>query len=349
MIKLYDVSALLYMGNSVERPGDDFISENLNGLPVRGLRYALEQIIAGRTENDYTICVMDNKTNKGEFFEGYKSNRTFNNEVFFQRELLRYLIPNLGLPMLSQKQFEADYLFYCFIIDKFLTKSIPSDGISLYCDDLDLVGCLIDKHIIRYGLKANTPMISVDNYPFILHRQGYDIPYNAVLPFILFNGKKSNNLSPIKTEKGRDCFTSFMRFAKEKYAGKDNLYSLQNLMNAWLVSCQEQGLYSDNFYNEINSRMPVVYPRLNWDKSSALVTKKLDKKVALNFLTLLQEPKLIRILGMTPIPEETVDKHLLDKWVSIYRSGTTFVDNYVTADSTFFFEESDSSGNIGGF
>lgn len=349
MIKLYDISAMLYIGNSVDRPGDDFISEKLNGLPVKGLRYTLEHLISdSQVTSDEIIAVMDSPTNKKEHYNDYKSNRTFNNEVFVQRELLRYLIPNLGINMLSQKEFEADDLFYCFVLDMFTKKKIPFDGINLYCDDLDLAGCIVYKSIYRMGLTSKTPMLTCDNYSYILHRHGMSIPYNAVLPFIMFYGKPSNNLKVFKSADHKECFNAFMQFANENFKGKENLFSLELVMRKFLEYCQASGLYNEAFFNEVEERIPVVYPRLGWNKDVALIKQKLDKRIATDFLTLLDEKRLLSMLHLKPVSEDSVSKTLLDKWVSIYRSGTTSVDNYVTADSTFFFE-GDTHGNVGGF
>lgn len=349
MIKLYDVSAMIYIGNSVTRPRDDYLSENLNGLPVKGLRYVLEHLISdSQATSDEVIAVMDNPTNKKEFYDGYKSNREFNNEVFVQRELLRYLIPNLGINMLSQKEFEADDLFYCYIMDMYTKHKIPTDGINLYCDDLDLVGCVVHPAIYRMGLSSKTPMITVDNYSFMLHRNGMNIPYNAVLPFIMFHGKPSNNLKVFKSADPKECFNAFMKFANNNFKGKECLFSLELIMRKFLDYCKFNGMYDEAFYNEVESRIPVVYPRLNWNKEIAFIKQKLDKKIATDFLTLLDEKRLLSMLHLDTVSVDSVSKTLLDRWVSIYRSGTTSVDNYVTADTTFFFED-DTHGNVGGF
>ena len=94
---------------------------------------------------------------------------------------------------------------------------------------------------------------------------------------------------------------------------------------------------------------PVVFPRLNWEPEKAIIKGKLDKNIAVDFLTLLQEKPILRILGLIPKVPEQVNTTLLDKWISLYRSGVMLVDNCQTADTSFFFEEEDNSGNIGGF
>ena len=116
-----------------------------------------------------------------------------------------------------------------------------------------------------------------------------------------------------------------------------------------IAYAKENNLFSDAFYTEVEDRIPVVFPRLNWDPDAAIVRGKLNKDIAIDFLTLLDEKPILRMLGLTPKLPEQVNPNLLDKWISMYRSGVTMVDNYLTADTSFFFEGDATSGNIGGF
>lgn len=347
MIHLYDVSALLYVGNSVERPGDDFISEDLHGLPVRGLRYALEKLMVyANSPQHEVIAVMDSPTNKRELYADYKGQRKFNKEIFVQRELLRYLLPHLGITMLSQPQFEADDLFYCYILDLYLDGKIPTSGINLHCDDRDLVGCILTPAIGRVGLTSKTPAMFSNNYTALLSKDEY-VHYNSILPFTLFFGKASNNLTRIKSTDPKLAYYDFLQYANGKF--KPELLSLEQVFRKWLSEVKNSGKYSTGFFEEVETRIPVVFPRLNWDANTAVVKGKLDKNIAVDFLTLLQEKPIIRMLNLTPKVTEQVSTTLLDKWISIYRSGVMMVDNYQTADTSFFFEEEGTGGNIGGF
>lgn len=347
MIHLYDVSALLYIGNSVERPGDDFISEELHGLPVRGIRYALEKMsIYFNTPQHQIVAVMDSPTNKRELFEEYKSQRKFNREIFVQREFLRFLLPHLGVTMLSQQQFEADDLFYCYILDLFGSNSIPASGINLHCDDRDLVGCIMTPNIGRIGLTSKTPAMFSNNYSAILSKDEY-VHYNSILPYTMFFGKASNNLHRFKSVNPKLAYLDYLNYVGDKYPAEYLSFSF--VFEAWLEDTKQRGEYPDSFYEEVQTRMPVVFPRLDWDKDKAIVNGKLNKEIATDFLTLLQEKSILRMLGLTPKLAEQVNTSLLDKWISLYRSGAMMVDNYQTADTTFFFEEDETGGNIGGF
>lgn len=355
MIHLYDTSAMLYIGDSVTRPADDFVSEKLKGLPVRGIRYTLEKLI---TEQHNTFsevyAVMDSRTNKNEYYPDYKSQRTPNRDVFVQRELLKYLLPRLGIPMIIQDNMEADDLFYCFIIDKYVKHikepykgHIPNDGIWLHCDDRDLLGCLLDVNIQRVGLKSSTPTVTTANYEAVLSKNGYYVTYNSVLPHELFYGKTSNNLKKISSCDPTAVYFDYLSFCDNQNIDKSR-WSLENLMNMFLKYAQGKGMYSDDFYKEIKKRMPVVYPRLSWN-NNAIIRGKLDKKFATNFLSLFQERHLCQLLGVPYKSPEEVPSNILDYWISMYRSGVVDVDNFITPDSTFFFSDTSSSGNIGGF
>lgn len=354
MIHLYDVSAMLYIGNSVDRPGDDFISEYLKGLPVRGLRYTLEKLItANQLASDDVYAIMDSHTNKNELYPEYKSQRTFDKEIFVQREMIRWLLPRLGITMISQDNFEADDLFYCFIVSKFIQSlkepgAIPSDGIQIHCDDRDLLGCIMHPAISRIGLTSKTPAVFSNNYSDILAKSGYFVAYNSVLPHELFFGKASNNLKSIKCAEPKKAYLDFLKFGMDKY--KPEMLSMEFVLNNWISFSREQGVYTEEFYTELEERKPVVYPRLNWEKDKAIIKGKLDKHIATDYLSLLREKSLLRMLGLQAKNPEQVNTNLIDKWVSIYRSGVVHVDNFITADSTFFFsDESSGSGNIGGF
>lgn len=349
MIHLYDTSALLYVGNSVERPGDDYISENLHGLPVRGLRYALEKLTTHIGQGVHeVIAVMDSPTNKRELYPEYKGQRTFDKEIFVQRELLRYLLPHLGITMLSQQQFEADDLFYCFIIDKYIKNDIPSTGIVCHCDDRDLVGCIMTPAISRVGLTSKTPALFTNNYSAILTKDNKYVHYNSILPFTLFYGKASNNLTRVKTVDPELAYYDYLNFVTTK-GFKPELLSTEAAFNGWLQDAKAAGRYSNEVFSEIEGRMPVVFPRLNWDKNTALVKGKLDKNIATDFLSLLEERQILYSLGLKAKLPEQVNTSLLDKWISLYRSGVLMVDNYQSADTSFFFDEGDTGGNVGGF
>lgn len=347
MIHLYDVSALLYIGNNAERPGDDFISEDLHGLPVRGLRYALEKLmIYARSPQHEVIAVMDNQTNKRELYPEYKGQRNFNKEIFVQRELIRYLLPHLGITMLSQPQFEADDLFYCYVLTKYLDNDIPASGIQLHCDDRDLLGCILTPAIGKVGLTSKSPAIFSNNYSAVLSKDEY-VHYNSILPYTVFYGKASNNLTRIKSINPKILYYDYLQFAAKKF--KPELLSLEDVFTMWLDDVKSRQCYEPKVFEEIETRMPVVFPRLNWDPNVAIVKGKLDKSIAVDFLTLLQEKPILRMLGLTPKIADQVSTTLLDKWISLYRSGVMLVDSYQTADTSFFFEEESTGGNIGGF
>ena len=347
MLHLYDVSALLYIGNSVERPGDDYISEDLHGLPVRGLRYTLEKLMThAKSSSHEVIAVMDNPTNKRELYPEYKSQRSFNKEIFVQRELIRYLLPYLGITMLSQPQFEADDLFYCYILNMYLDNKIPSSGVELHCDDRDLLGCIMTPAIGRVGLTSKTPAVFTNNYSAVLSKDEY-VHYNSILPYTLFFGKASNNLGRIKSFNAKTLYFDFLQFASKRF--KPELLSTEDVFRLWVDNAKTEQRYEPKVFEEIESRIPVVFPRLNWEPEKAIIKGKLDKNIAVDFLTLLQEKPILRMLGLTPKVSEQVNTTLLDKWISLYRSGVMMVDNCQTADTSFFFDEEDNSGNIGGF
>lgn len=356
MIHLYDTSAMLYIGDSVTRPADDYISEKLKGLPVRGLRYTIEKLITANADNLNTvIAVMDSRTNKNELYPDYKSQRKLNREVFVQRELLKYLLPKLGITMLIQDNFEADDLFYCYIISRYIehikkpySNILPSDGVEIHCDDRDLLGCVMHSRIFRVGLTSKTPTVFVGNYESILQKSGYLIQYNSVLPHEMFYGKQSNNLHKMKTIDANKGYLSFIKFCTENKINNE-LWSTELIFNKFLVYAKSNNIFEESTFKELEERKPVVFPRLSWDKNKAIVQGKLDKSIATDFLSILQERNLLSMLGLNYKSEEQVNPYLLDKWISLYRSGVIDADSYMTSDSTFYFTDTSLGSNIGGF
>lgn len=349
MIHLYDVSGLLYIGHNVNRPGDDFVSENLKGLPVKGLRYAIEKLVTNTGSSNSVFAIMDSHTNKSELFPDYKAQRSFNQEIFVQRELLKYLLPMMGIPMICQDNFEADDLFYCYMTDLYVNKKIPSSGVVIHSDDRDILGCVLDTRVSRVGLTSKTPTVYPSNYSNVLSNKGF-VAYNSILPYTLFYGKPSNNLGVMKSASPDKLYADFLEYTR---GFSPETLSFEIIFKKWLNDVKSSHRFSDSVIEEIENRMPVVFPRLTWDKSKAINYGEYNEKVVVDILSLLDEGLALKHINpdLRARPIDKIDKSILDKWISIYRSGVTSVDNYVPTDSTFFFSEREDSSfsNIGGF
>jgi hypothetical protein len=248
--------------------------------------------------------------------------------------------------MISQDQFEADDLFYSFIIDLYLNKKIPVSGIAIHADDRDILGCIMSSSIHRIGLTSKTPSVFVENYIDVLSKYGY-VQYNTILPYTLFYGKPSNNLSRMSSCSPADLYKSFINYTKGKF--KTELLSTEAAFRRWFEYAKKEESLGEAVINEIEERIPVVFPRLNWNKNKAIVKGKFNTKVATDMLTLLREDLILKHLNLKSKTVDQVDRTLLDRWISLYRSGAVSVDNFVTADTSFFFEGEMFNGNVGGF
>ena len=254
--------------------------------------------------------------------------------------------------MIMQDNFEADDLFYAYCITKYLRNAkgervIPFDGIALHFDDRDILGCLMLPSMSRIGLTAKTPVTHSGNYTAVLTKScKYPVVYNSILPYNMFFGKQSNNLSPMKTAKPLELYLDFLEFTSNRF--KPELFSTEIVMNAWLENLKQSNKFSIDVITEVEKRKPVVYPRLTWNPDIAIIKGNLNKQIAEDYLSLLDERNLLQMYKLRFSNESYTKTYLLDKWISIYRSGVCHIDNNLTADSTFFFNGADA-GNVGGF
>lgn len=352
-IYLYDTSAYLYAGDAISKPSDDVLRESLHGLPINGIRYVLRRVLSKKAElNAYVYCAMDSYTNKKDLYDGYKAQRTKNQNVFFQRELLKFVLPKLGIPMLIKNGYEADDLVYTFVQELVLNNKLVDQKLTIFSDDFDLAGAVMNQSISKYGIRSdNQEVLTPLNYESLFYAKGKKIPYNMALPYILCFGKPSNNVSRLSTASPEAVFRSIQDYLFGNYVNDNqdlsNYFSSVYMLDLWFKHSKSIKEFSDEVYNEIELRIPVVYPNLK--ATDYIDVGKLDKEFAINFLTLINETSLLNYLGI----DNTIIRHdlrdnILNKFLMVYRQGIYHVDNFTTPDSSFFFEDADSM-NVGGF
>src|SRR5574344_311778 len=113
MLNFFDVSALIYAGHNVSAnriPAK--ISESLNGLPVGGLRHALDRILTVVAREETVLCFFDSKTDKRNKYPDYKLNRKFDYNIWIQKEMCYDFLKQIGVRCMRVDNYEADDLIF---------------------------------------------------------------------------------------------------------------------------------------------------------------------------------------------------------------------------------------------
>ena len=338
---LIDTSALIYAGNSVVANDDSKKIEEILKFPVAGVRYALRRII-GHAVTGEVIAVFDARTDKNANFPEYKAQREHNRDIFFQKELLRFLLTKMGIKVAYQDNYEADDLIYS------LSQSALNSGnfgdIRIVSDDKDVAGAIIDRRISRIGATSKTSTINVENYSIVLDRNNY-IHYNSVLPYIMFRGKQSNNVSPMKD--GKYYYSQFIEYAKNSGVPQSK-WSNQTLLLKFVKQMATDGKVDGDFIREVVKRIPVVYPKIDGLKYEDIKPTTIDKSIVADYLSMLRETTALTYLDIMRVDPSTISLSKFDRFVRLYRSGAPYVDNDITTDPSFEFTNSFGDVNDSG-
>lgn len=348
MISLLDASELIYVGHRGNSPENDILRDDmLRGLPVAGVRYAMQSITTRLIAGDITYVLFDSRTNRKDLFEDYKSSREVDPDIFVQKEMLKMLCPVFGITTVYQDEFEADDLFYTLTYD-LVSKDI-STNIKIYSGDADVLGTIITPNITRCGIRKETPTVNSYNYPMVVKPKEY-IPYNTILAYHMFCGKPSNNIKGMY--KGRNIYKDFLEFS-EASTTPLAMQSGWKHMALWCKDAIDRGYINKDQVEEIIKRKEVIYPRMNWDKATAIHYGNLNKELAADYAALFG---LLRVSEGLKLPlrnARDVGQNRLDTFVRLYRSGVSNIDAGLPADTTFLFNKDNNtsleSQNIGGF
>lgn len=339
---LYDVSGLVYIGNYVKPRRSDVISERLGGLPVGGVKHAISKILGNKRDENHLVAVFDSRTDKRENNPEYKGQRTFHPEIFVQQEMLKQILPALGVATICVNNYEADDLFYSIVEDELENKRYG--GVYLCTDDSDISGAIRAPRIARMGLTKKSPFITQSNYVTLV-KSGKTIPYNTVLAYHMFCGKPSNNIHAL-TGGGAKLYRDYCDFCNRENVIPE-LRSTEVCMKCWVRDAYTRGRISIETVKEISSRLPIIYPRILKELPDYHTTN-VDKKLATEYLSILYEPQAAVMLGVSTVDINMLERTKLDSWISLYRSGVVSVDNGVPADTSYFADNT-PEGSVGGF
>lgn len=340
-LTLVDVSALIYAGYYVSNDDSKDIEETIK-FPIAGARYAIRRIVGLTGYTDDIIAVMDSKTDKNAIDPMYKSNREHKADIHIQKEYLKYLLPNIGIKVACQDNYEADDLIYSII---YSLGYDDYESITIVTDDSDISGAIINDKIIRTGATSKTPTLDMNNYTALV-KNGKFVPYNSVLAYHFFHGKPSNNIPSLKN--AGLLFEKFINFAEENKVNAASMSNQTTLLH-FTKHMLNSGEIDGDTVHEWISRCKLIYPKLDGLKYSDIPANKVNSDVASTHLSMLRETTALTKLNVARKAPSTIALNNFDKFVSMYRSGASLVDADITADNSFMFTSEFDSDNVRGF
>ena len=338
-MSIFDVSALVYTGNYSNR-ATQMASERFGGVPVGGIRYALKVIFSSQINSSVLIGAFDSKTDKASLFEGYKGNRSFNNDVFTQLEILKYLLPKLGVHSIREDNYEADDLIYSLV---YANEPVYSN-VYVYADDSDLAGTIISDKVKKIGTSSKVPLITSSNYSTTV-RKGKLIKYNTVLAYYFFRGKESNNLPAVRD--GKKYYEMFLNWCDQTNQDYSKASTI-GVMQQFLVYAYKNMLIEDSLMRYLLTRVSVVYPRLMQNPNSKLVVD-YNERIASEYLSILGLKDICALLGIKYTNPDEIEKSGFLKWRELYNEGVIHINEDKPADKTYWFNSETPAESVGGF
>lgn len=355
---IYDVSSVIYAGNSTKY-GSDFVggervgNDRVKGLPVGGVRRLLQFALLELSGQSSVVFVFDSHTSKRSAYPEYKSQRTYNPEIAIQKEMAYEIAQRLGIPCMRVDGYEADDLVASIVEKEFDNFS----AIKIVTGDTDLAANITSMKVTIEGAASIYPCIDMNSYPNLI-KSGDVVEYNAVLPYYLFMGKTSNCVkSWKKPAESRALLASFLNWAKGKDINSSE-WSKRYVILEWLLEQLDAHALSTDEVQECLARIEVVYPKEYEDEYEIPAIDSTDiNKYELLFFTRLFSME--RIASLYDMRDEYLSMQLITKaseeFLAPYRqmlqSGDTAIAVDSSPDISFFVNRTSNfeSTDIGGF
>ena len=255
-LMIYDVSAVIYAGNSVKYTSD-FVGGNdrLKGVAVGGVRRLLQNTLQDMTTGCCVVWVFDSKTDKREYFPGYKAQRTLNTDVEVQKSMAIEIAERIHIPYIKVDGYEADDLVAAIV----KTELQNFSALSIVTGDMDLAANLIDRKVRIIGAASMYPSVDVYTYESLI-KSGQIVKYNTVLPYFFFMGKPSNNVPAIsKHSVAYEMYKDFVAWAS-KSGHPSNMWSSMGVFAEYLLHLLQTGT-SEETIQKYAERMKYIFPK----------------------------------------------------------------------------------------
>lgn len=188
MISILDVSSIIYGGHYGTVANGR--ASMVNGFPVGGLWKLFGIIASNMSTSDFALAFDGDKILKKELLPEYKANRVPNYSIYAEIEMAKELCSLCNIPIIFDSQYEADDSIYslCYYIS---LLSQEAERMTIYSDDRDLA-CCVTKAISVHNVTTQGRHIDFSNFKERAVN-GFNLPYNMILPYKLFTGDASDN------------------------------------------------------------------------------------------------------------------------------------------------------------
>lgn len=356
-LTVYDVSSMVHAATNSKSSFDYFKgkygstnanSNILQGLPIGGIKYILNNALMKLANGHDIIFVFDSKIDMGS---EYKADRKRNPAVNVQRDMLLDICNSIRLSHFKLDGFEADHLIKA-VVDKYKDDY---SAIDIVCGDSDLAANIISPRIRIRASASIYSDIDVNNYSVMVKRGAF-VPYNMILPYFFVYGKPSNTVPPLENCDPKSMFNSFL----ECITRNDVDPALGSTHAAFVLWLQD-GLRDKQITEEQGlsylKRMEFIYPKLLTPEQKLLVPEPTSHASELNIDRLREYVKAFELYRIAQIyqmmdvnttsPFPMGLKEYLAKYCDAYMSGDYAVDRDDAADLTFFFDaESEFETNV---
>lgn len=334
MIFIFDASSLIYTGHTGMKntPFAESLSSKIHGIPVAGVRFALKQILkvyADYPDGKLMVVFDPLKCDKHEKYPGYKQCRNFDSDIFMQKEMLYEICNKLGFATYKIENHEADDIIYTLVYRICIEQKLlsPFEDIFIYADDLDICQSMLSNRVFRMSLKKDGILLDSGNFASCA-KAGEIIPFNTVGPYIMFMGKPSNNIPPMKD--GRKLFNTYAYWARDNVSVEAYRGFWCNLKQFLLEKVKEDPELFTPVIQEVAARYPVVYPRY-YDGPLEYNKREISDRETIS--EILHIFNLKNVLSLFKLPLYNKDTYpFFERWYRKYASGSICVDNNVPLD-----------------
>lgn len=255
-LMIYDVSSVIYAGNSAKYTSD-FVGGNdrLKGVAVGGVRRLLQNTLQDIAGGCCVVWVFDSQTDKREHFSGYKAQRTLNSDVEVQKSMAIEIAERIHIPYIKVDGYEADDLVAAVVQNELQNFA----SLDIVTGDMDLAANLIDKKVHIIGAASIYPSVDVYTYESLI-KSGQVVKYNTVLPYFFFMGKPSNNVSALsKHSVAYEMYKDYVAWvSKSKYPASS--WSTIGVFADYLLHLLQTGTPEETIQKYIE-RMQYIFPK----------------------------------------------------------------------------------------
>lgn len=326
-MQIIDVSSILYTYTTTSQYARDRHAVTVKGVNIAGVKAVIEMVGRAYQNNLRVVLCLDSFSDKRKTNPEYKSNRVFHPEIAVQSEIISTYFNKFGIDVLKAPGKEADDLIYSVVhsnVNDFIE-------INIVTADQDIYGSVIAPHVTITGSNSKAPSIDVSNYEKCVSSKAY-VPYNCILPYIVFYGKPSNALKKLPVD-GQNSyyFEKFCQMVSEKGMQADG----SNV--EMMVEFLDSGIVKPEHIDTITNRALLVYPKIDYIPINKISTVP-DVNALCAFMSFFNQNSAAALFGLQRVyrnvPTDMSMNSLMKRLYSTVASGTMMVDRGLRPESS---------------